>query len=125
MKTALLGVFSLTLASTFAMADAVQTPGNTSGSSGDSPRFEVSFEQIDADGDGVISKEEAASSGIDDEGFKHLDKNGDEQLSREELLGVSRNDDEAPGNYNPGNSEGRDVDPGPEERSNELSPSNP
>ncbi|MCK9246896.1 MAG: hypothetical protein M0P11_08100 [Anaerolineaceae bacterium] len=126
MKSVLIPFFSFILASSFAVADTTQSSDkssdNHSGSSGDSPRYEVSFEQLDADSNGVISEAEAAASGIDSQAFQRLDKNADGELSREELLGVSRNEDEAPGNYNPGNSSNQDVDRGTEQRSNEMSP---
>ncbi|MCK9468384.1 MAG: hypothetical protein M0Q49_03110 [Porticoccaceae bacterium] len=126
MKSALIPFFSFILASSFAVADTTQSPDknadNNSGSPSDSPRFEISFEQIDANSNGAISEAEAAASGIDSEAFQRLDKNADGKLSQEELLGVSRNEDEAPGNYNPGNSSSRDVDRGTEQRSNEMSP---
>jgi len=125
MKTSLITFFSLIFASSFALADTLQTPGDTSGTTGDSPRYEISFEQMDADGNGILSEEEAAASGIDSEAFQRLDKDADGELSREELLGVSRNEDEAPGTYNPGNSSGRDVDRGTEQRSNEMNPADP
>ena len=112
MKKVLITLCTLTFASSFALADSVQTPGDTSGStSNSSPRFDVSFEQIDADGNGVSSREEAAAAGIEGEGFDQLDKDGNGELSREELLGVSGNEGQSPGNYNPGSS-GMDVDGG-------------
>lgn len=55
------------------------------------PAFAASpaFEEVDADQNGVVSRNEAMAAGISDEAFAQADANQDKQLSADEYMTLS------------------------------------
>lgn len=92
------------IALTFGAAQAIQAASDDASSMHPGAGQDPAFDQVDADGDGQISREEAAAAGLNLD-WNQADRDGTGFLTREEYDG-------ALGTGGAGGSDGLETDPG-------------